>query len=180
MNSMFRGATFFNHDISKWDVLSSVINMDDMFSGAESFEKVLCGAASVRSRASKSRIFKGSSGSISRTVCTPPRAQATIAVTHQYVSRRPITERELIVRAPTTTSLSTPVLTSVIGSMMACSTCGTFKRSGRVSCCAPGGAWYKNCGGAGSINVDHRWSEGVKACARKFEANAMYIHPCQG
>merc|ERR1719201_391663 len=152
MNSMFRGATFFNRDISKWDVLSSVINMNDMFSGAESFEKVLYGAAWVRSKASKNRMFKGSPGSISETV------------THQYVSRRPITERELIARAPTTTSLSTPVLTSVIGSMMACPTCGTFKKSGRVSCCAPGGAWYKNCGGAGSRNADHRWFEGFEAC----------------
>ena len=48
-----------------------------------------------------------------------------------------------------------------------------YRKSGRVSCCAPGGAWFKNCGGLGSKNVDHRWSEGVKACKRKFKANHM-------
>merc|ERR1712224_652194 len=38
------------------------------------------------------------------------------------------------------------------------------KKSGRASCCAPGGAWYKNCGAAGNSNVDHMWFEGVRAC----------------
>merc|ERR1719201_3088543 len=47
---------------------------------------------------------------------------------------------------------------------MTCPKCGTFKKSGRVSCCAPGGAWFKNCGGAGNKNVGHRWSEGTEAC----------------
>ena len=48
-----------------------------------------------------------------------------------------------------------------------CAKCGRFGKSGRVSCCATGGAWYKNCGGAANKNVDHRWFEGVEACKRK-------------
>ena len=38
MNSMFQGATSFNHDISSWDV-GSVNNMESMFSNATSFNK---------------------------------------------------------------------------------------------------------------------------------------------
>merc|ERR1719305_1436371 len=47
---------------------------------------------------------------------------------------------------------------------MACPKCGTFKKSGRKSCCAPGGAWFKNCGGIRQTKVDHKWFEGVAAC----------------
>merc|ERR1712187_14779 len=46
----------------------------------------------------------------------------------------------------------------------ACSKCGTFPKSGRVSCCAPGGSWYKNCGAANNDNFDHKWSEGTEVC----------------
>merc|ERR1712032_537276 len=78
--------------------------------------------------------------------------------TIHYVTRRPKPDRELIVR--TTTKLaSTPVV-----SMMTCLKCGTFKKSGKVSCCAPGGSWFQNCGGSGNGNAGHTWSEGVKAC----------------
>merc|ERR1719174_1643012 len=48
--------------------------------------------------------------------------------------------------------------------VVSCPRCGTFRKSGRVSCCAPGGAWFKNCGGLGSKFLNHRWSEGVKSC----------------
>merc|ERR1719201_1171673 len=47
---------------------------------------------------------------------------------------------------------------------MTCPKCGMFEKSGKASCCAPGGAWHTNCGGAGKTNVDHRWSDGVEAC----------------
>ena len=82
-------------------------------------------------------------------------------VTRGYVSRQPLPDRELIVRTPITT------ITSTIGNTMICPKCGTFKKSGRVSCCAPDGAWFKNCGGTGNRNVDHRWIEGVQACKCK-------------
>ena len=50
---------------------------------------------------------------------------------------------------------------------MTCPKCGAFTKSGRVSCCAPGGAWFKNCGGARNGNADHKWIEGVTACKGK-------------
>ena len=54
--------------------------------------------------------------------------------------------------APTTTSSS------------GCAKCGTTKRSGRRSCCAHGGDWFKNCGNAGDTKFDHTWAEGIQAC----------------
>ena len=62
MGGMFRDATLFNGDMSKWNV-SRVINMTEMFWGATSFNQALCGAAWVLSKAKKEHIFQGSSGS---------------------------------------------------------------------------------------------------------------------
>ena len=56
-----------------------------------------------------------------------------------------------ITRATTTASL-------------ACSKCGTMRKSGKRSCCAPGGAWYKNCGSADNAKVGHTWLEGLQTC----------------
>merc|ERR1719174_2063136 len=134
MNSMFSYSISFNGDVSKWDV-SNVTKMDCMFCET-SFTQTLCGAAWVNSKASKSRMFEGSSGSIS---CTAAKAHLD-----PYVTRRPIPERELIVVSTSIpASVSTPVITSTIANTMACSKCGTFVKSGRPSCCALGGAWYK-------------------------------------
>ena len=81
MSVMFRWGTSFNGDISEWDV-SRVTNMDYMFSYATSFEQTLCGDAWVRSTASKTDMFSGSSGSISNKVCTtaPSASSKTSAV----------------------------------------------------------------------------------------------------
>jgi len=136
--------------------VSSVTDMRAMFQDAKSFNRKLCAAAWVRSKASKNLMFKGSPGSISTTVCP--------TTTRRYVTRRPVPDRELIFRTSIATSVSTAAITSTIANTMTCSKCGTFGKSGRVSCCAPGGAWFKNCGGAGNRNVDHRWFEGVDAC----------------
>ena len=76
-------------------------------------------------------------------------------------------ERELKARTPSTLAVA-----STIAHAMKCSKCGTFKKSGRVSCCAPGGAWYKNCGGSSNKNAVRTWFEGVNGCKRKCEANA--------
>ena len=156
---MFLGAKAFTGDISHWDV-SSVKNMNMMFMGATSFKRELCGAAWVESNANKESMFEESPGSISAPKCTPQVTTATTAVS------LPFPERELIARTP----INTP---TILGKMSSCPKCATFPKSGRVSCCAPGGAWHNSCGGAANTNVDHRWFEGTKACKRKSEADAM-------
>ena len=165
---MFTLATAFNRDISKWDVLS-VATMGYMFLDASSFDQKLCGIDWIHSKASKPEMFTGSSGSISRIACTSAPTLTTNQAPRQHASRRPMPERELIGRTP----LSTTSVTSASYRTITCPRCGTFRKSGRVSCCAPGGAWFKNCGGLGSKDVGHRWSDGVKACKRKFKAKSM-------
>ena len=179
MSDMFSYATFFRGDISKWDV-SNINDMDAMFFQAVAFKQNLCGDAWAHSKASKVSMFTGSSGSISRTACMSKPTLVTTQVTHQYVSRRPITERELKARAPITMTVSTStlVIAPTIAHKIQCPKCGKFKKSGRVSCCAPGGDWFKNCAGVGNKHVAHSWSEGVKACKCKSKANACrYILP---
>ena len=142
---MFMNAKSFDANISQWNV-STVTNMDQMFFNAESFKQRLCGAAWVSSEAANDRMFQGSYGSISSTMCS--------ASWDSWPQRWLARWRKA----------STPRVASGI---MMCPNCGTFKRSGRVSCCAPGGAWYKNCGDAGSRKSDHSWFEGVEACKCK-------------
>ena len=171
MYGMFQHAVSFDVDISKWDV-SRVRYMDYMFLRATSFKQELCGASWIQSEKHRINMFVGSSGSLSPTVCA--------ATTRQHTTRRPLPDvfRELILRTTITTSVSTPAITSsraTIANVMTCPKCGTFGISGRVSCCAPGGAWFKNCGGTTNRNVAHRWSEGVEACKCKFKVNDMWI-----
>ena len=52
-----------------------------------------------------------------------------------------------------------------------CSKCGIVKESGKLSCCAPGGAWAKNCGNDGDSKFDHTWKQGILACERKPASN---------
>ena len=64
---------------------------------------------------------------------------------------------------------------SSVSSSSGCRKCGASKKSGKHSCCAPGGAWFKNCGDAGDTLFDHTWSEGIQACkdvATSFSAKA--------
>ena len=162
MSRMFSGAQLFNSDVSIWDV-SSVVTMDYMFwhwQATSSFKQLLCGAAWVGSKASKKAMFAGSFGSISLVVC--------VTTTRGHVTRRPLPGRELIFRTTIAPSFRTPAITSTMTNVMKCPKCGTFRKSGRVSCCAPGGAWFKNCGGGGKRHVGHRWFEGVEACKRKL------------
>ena len=59
-----------------------------------------------------------------------------------------------------------------------CPKCGFTKRSGKYSCCARGGAWFKNCGSAGDIEFDHTWDEGIQAC-KGFVASVSVKSPLQ-
>ena len=65
------------------------------------------------------------------------------------------------VRSTTTRPL---VLSESSAGFAACPKCGTTKKSGKRSCCAPGGAWFKKCGDAGDTQFDHTWAEGIQAC----------------
>ena len=51
---------------------------------------------------------------------------------------------------------------------LVCPKCGIAKISGRLSCCARGGAWLRKCGDAGDSNFDHTWIEGIRACQSEF------------
>merc|ERR1719331_1366096 len=67
-------------------------------------------------------------------------------ITQQYCSQ----QRDLVQRQP--------------ANALTCSKCGKFKKSGRPSCCAPGGAWFKDCGAAGNTKVNYKWTDGANAC----------------
>ena len=61
---------------------------------------------------------------------------------------------------------------------VACPKCGTTKTSGRLSCCARGGAWFKNCGDVGDAKFSHSWIEGIQACKSKLcgQAEFCFLH----
>ena len=47
-----------------------------------------------------------------------------------------------------------------------CPKCAT-NMAGKRSCCARGGAWFKNCGDAGDMKGYYTWAEGIEACKSK-------------
>jgi len=138
-SSMFDEAESFDRDLSKWDV-SGVMKMDSMFSDAKAFKQQLCGAAWIQSPYTSDHIFEGSHGSISRTLCSGP--------PQRWLARWQVAKKN----------------NSETSANKACSKCGKFAKSGKVSCCAPGGAWYQKCGGAANKKFDYSWIEGVEAC----------------
>jgi len=153
MQGMFLQASSFNTDISKWD-MRSVTDTDYMFYQAESFKQKLCGDSWINSKATNKFRFASSEGTLADKPCS-------------FVSnRRPISSdvgRELIVRGASTTPAATPAANA-----MECPKCGKFGKSGRVSCCAPGGAWFKKCGSSkNKKNVQYKWTEGTAACKNK-------------
>ena len=156
MSHMFFQAEVFNGDISKWHV-SSANSMDKMFFNAASFKHELCGSTWVRSIASKNDMFAGSSGSISKTVCMSPTTQTTQNSLADLINEilRQSNKRDLVAR---TQMSGQPSITSMATETYTCTQCGAFQKSGRASCCAPGGAWYKNCGAVSDRNAGHRLS----------------------
>ena len=61
---------------------------------------------------------------------------------------------------------ATPMTTSMseVSSNNRCPKCGTVTKSGATSCCARGGAWFKNCGDVGDTRFGHTWTEGIRVC----------------
>ena len=56
---------------------------------------------------------------------------------------------------------------------VACPKCAVSLNSRKPSCCAPGGAWFRNCGENDDPEFDHTWFEGVQACERKFAIDSI-------
>ena len=70
-----------------------------------------------------------------------------------------------------------------------CPTCGAVEKSGKISCCGRGGAWFNTCGNVGNTQVRHTWREGIRACkaraqfkiAREQQSNpAQQLDPLNG
>ena len=86
-------------------------------------------------------------------------------INHQFIAK--------LVRVGTTTPRPVmPMPTTVIS---ACTKCGTIKKSGKRSCCARGGAWFKNCGDAGDTKFDHTWVQGIQACKSAFLLRVLWL-----
>ena len=67
-----------------------------------------------------------------------------------------------------------PTMTRVpVVSGKECSKCGKSKKSSKLSCCTPGGAWFKKCGDVGDPKFAHTWLEGIEACEK-----SKLIGPC--
>ena len=82
----------------------------------------------------------------------------------------------------TSVCISTPVVTATRRAPV-CPKCAIIKKSGKPSCCAPGGAWFENCGTSDSSNTDHTWAEGLQACkdvaslfSGKEEAQFIFVN----
>ena len=52
------------------------------------------------------------------------------------------------------------------------------KKSGKLTCCAPGGAWFMNCGDVGDPNFDHTWGEGIQACKNFVTGKQVFLLHC--
>ena len=55
-----------------------------------------------------------------------------------------------------------PPSTTITATSVLCPKCGAFKKDGKSSCCAPGGAWFKKCGDG--PRFQHTWADGIDAC----------------
>ena len=65
------------------------------------------------------------------------------------------------------------MIPSAANSSNECPKCGTTKKSGKRSCCARGGAWFKSCGDAGNKQFDHTWAEGIQACKHTSSSTSV-------
>ena len=74
-------------------------------------------------------------------------------------------------RIPTAVTAAT--VKSAVASASKCPKCGTTKKSGKLSCCAHGGAWFKKCGDAGDTQFVHTWTEGIQACSEVLVSSLL-------
>ena len=68
-----------------------------------------------------------------------------------------------------TSAFMTPRITTATSPV--CPKCGTIRKSGKYSCCAPNGAWAKICGNPGDSKFAHTWTEGLQTCESKLVGN---------
>ena len=47
---------------------------------------------------------------------------------------------------------------------MTCQKCAVANKAGLLSCCAPGGSWFQECGSSGDSRFGHTWIEGIRVC----------------
>ena len=80
-----------------------------------------------------------------------------------YLHRK-LARTSVSVCAPSPTEESKNTDISAVSSGSECSKCSATKKNGKRSCCARGGAWFKNCGDHGDLRFDHTWAEGIQAC----------------
>ena len=73
----------------------------------------------------------------------------------------------------TTATARTDAPTTSSSSLITCPKCGVAKSSGKSSCCARGGAWFKNCGDPGDPNFDYTWYEGIQSCTKKSKKKML-------
>ena len=67
---------------------------------------------------------------------------------------------------PTEVPMETTSPSTVSGSD-GCAKC-VNSMTGKLSCCARGGAWFEKCGDVGDTQFDHTWAEGIRACKSRF------------
>ena len=68
-------------------------------------------------------------------------------------------------------TLATTTTTTAISS--ACPSCGTIKKSGKLSCCARDGSWFGQCGVTANTKYHHSWYEGIQACKARQSITAI-------
>ena len=80
-----------------------------------------------------------------------------IGMGHRYQYRLCYRNSPMPAETPSTTNAS-------VSRINGCPKCGTIQKSGKLSCCARGGAWFKKCGNVGDSKFEHTWVEGMQAC----------------
>ena len=81
-----------------------------------------------------------------------------------------MTVKRLSLLCLTQCQILTPADTTTTTTVSECPKCGTIGKSGKTSCCARGGSWFKSCGGAGNARLQHTWYEGIKACKARRQS----------